>query len=132
MKGLTIKEILKKNGFSISGVAEKLGESNQNLFSLLGKDDVRSSLIERISEVTGLPIAAFYGDAYTSSATASGNGSTAIAGVGNSSTAMSERFITLLENKDKQIAKKDEQMDRLLGMLETKVGTTNTQPEKQP
>lgn len=123
MKGLTIKEILRKNGYTVTGVAEKLGESNQNLFALLGKDDVRSSLIERISEATGLPIAAFYGEAYTSSATASGN-SVAVSGDGNSVNSISERFISLLE-------KKDEQMDRLIGMLESKVGTTNETPNKQ-
>lgn len=83
-----------------------------------------------MAEAIGVPVSAFYGEAY-SSATASGNG-VAVSGDGNSVNAISERFITLLENKDKQIAKKDEQMDRLLGMLETKVGTTNTQPEKQP
>lgn len=123
MKGLTIKEILRKNGYTVTGVAEKLGESNQNLFALLGKDDVRSSLIERISEATGLPIAAFYGEAYSSSATASGN-SVAVSGDGNSVNSISERFISLLE-------KKDEQMDRLIGMLESKVGTTNETPNKQ-
>lgn len=129
MKGLTIKEILRKNGFTLLAVAEKIGESSQNLSSLLGKDDVRSSLIERISEATGIPIAAFYGDAYTTSATASGNGSTAIAGVGNSSSAISERFMTLLENKDKQIAKKDEQMDRLIGLLEKNAGKPDSNPQ---
>lgn len=129
MKGLTIKEILKKNGFSVSGIAEKLGESNQNLFSLLGKDDVRSSLIERISEATGIPIAAFYGEAY-SSATASGN-SVAVSGDGNSVNAISERFMILLENKDRQIAKKDEQIDRLLGLLETNAGISANEANKQ-
>lgn len=130
MKGLTIKEILRRQGVTLYSVAEKIGESNQNLSALLSKDDVRTSLVERISEATGIPIAMFYGDAY-STATASGNG-VAVSGDGNSVNAISERFITLLENKDKQIAKKDEQMDRLLGMLETKVGTTNTKPENQP
>ena len=89
---------------------------------MLSKDDVRTSLVERISEATGIPIAMFYGDAY-STATASGNG-VAVSGDGNSVNSISERFISLLE-------KKDEQMDRLIGMLESKVGTTNETPNKQ-
>lgn len=129
MKGLTIKEILRKNGITLISVAEKLGESSQNLSALLQKDDLRTSLVERISEATGIPIAAFYGEAY-SSATASGN-SVAVSGDGNSVNAISERFMTLLENKDRQIAKKDEQIDRLLGLLETNAGISANEANKQ-
>lgn len=130
MKGIIIKEFLRKNEITQSSVAKKIGESTQNFSAALNQDDVRTSLVERVAEAIGVPVSAFYGEAY-STATASGNG-VAVSGDGNSVNAISERFITLLENKDKQIAKKDEQMDRLLGMLETKVGTTNTQPENQP
>lgn len=129
MKGLTIKEILRKNGITLISVAEKLGESSQNLSALLQKDDLRTSLVERISEATGIPISAFYGEAY-SSATASGN-SVAVSGDGNSVNAISERFMTLLENKDRQIAKKDEQIDRLLGLLETNAGISANEANKQ-
>lgn len=129
MKGLTIKEILRKNGITLISVAEKLGESSQNLSALLQKDDLRTSLVERISEATGIPIAAFYGEAY-SCATASGN-SVAVSGDGNSVNAISERFMTLLENKDRQIAKKDEQIDRLLGLLETNAGISANEANKQ-
>ena len=129
MKGLTIKEILRKNGITLISIAEKLGESSQNLSALLQKDDLRTSLVERISEATGIPIAAFYGEAY-SSATASGN-SVAVSGDGNSVNAISERYMTLLENKDRQIAKKDEQIDRLLGLLETNAGISANEANKQ-
>ena len=78
MKGLQIKEILKKNGYTVSGVAEKLGVSNQNLFAALGKDDVRSGLLEKISEATGLPIAVFYGDSTVNASV--GNYSSAVTG----------------------------------------------------
>lgn len=126
---MTIKEILRKNGITLISVAEKLGESSQNLSALLQKDDLRTSLVERISEATGIPISAFYGEAY-SSATASGN-SVAVSGDGNSVNAISERFMTLLENKDRQIAKKDEQIDRLLGLLETNAGISANEANKQ-
>ena len=125
MKGLTIKEILRKNGITLISVAEKLGESSQNLSALLQKDDLRTSLVERISEVTGIPIAAFYGEAY-SSATASGN-SVAVSGDGNSVNAISERFMTLLENKDRQSKLIGSLVcsRRMLGYLQTKATNNN-------
>lgn len=61
MKGEKIKELLKEKGFSISEVAKKMGESNQNLFAALAKTDVKSGLLERISAATGISIPEFYG-----------------------------------------------------------------------
>lgn len=116
MKGLTVKEILRKNGFTISAVAEKLGVSNQNLFSLLGKDDVRSSTLERIAEVTGLPVSLFYGD--TNIATASGENSSAVAGNNNSVGMKPDRFLNELAAQRKLAEKSQEQIDRLLGVIE--------------
>ena len=116
MKGLTIKEILKKNGFTVSGVAEKLGESNQNLFALLAKDDVRTSLVERISEVTGLPVSFFYGD--TNIATATGENASAVAGNNNHVNTKDGDFLKELAAQRKLTEKSQEQIDRLLGVIE--------------
>lgn len=116
MKGLTIKEILKRNGFTVSGVAEKLGESNQNLFALLAKDDVRTSLVERISEATGLPVSLFYGD--TNIATASGENASAVAGNNNHVNTKDGDFLKELAAQRKLTEKSQEQIDRLLGVIE--------------
>ena len=48
MKGIDVKTTLKKQGFTLTSVAAALGESQQNLNSLLSKDDVRTGLLERI------------------------------------------------------------------------------------
>lgn len=61
MNGLKVKEILRIKGFSVTEVARKLGTSNQNLFNSLTKDDVKTGLIERISDVTGISLAELYG-----------------------------------------------------------------------
>lgn len=61
MKGLEVKEILRKNGYTLQKVAEKIGESSQNFSSLLAKDDIRTGLVERISTATGIPLAELYG-----------------------------------------------------------------------
>ncbi len=118
MKGITIKEILRQNGFTVSAVAEKIGESNQNLFGALKKDDVRSSLIERISEVTGIPVSTFYGD--TTIATASGANSIAVAGNGSKVDAgrATDRFLTELAAQRGLTDKALEHNGRLLGIIE--------------
>lgn len=130
MSGKELKDILHANNINLSDLAKKLGyNTDQRLHSALRADDVKTGLVEAIAKAINKSVGFFYPS--ITGATASGNG-VAVSGDGNSVNAISERFITLLENKDKQIAKKDEQMDRLLGMLETKVGTTNTKPENQP
>lgn len=115
MKGLTIKEILRRNGFSVSEVAKKLGESNQNLFALLGKEDVRTSLVERIAEATGLPVSLFYGD--TNIATASGENSSAVAGNNNRVNTKPDKFLEELAAQRRLTEKAMEQNSDLLGIL---------------
>lgn len=66
MKGLEVKEILRKNGYTLQKVAEKIGESSQNFSSLLAKDDIRTGLVERISAATGIPLSELYGIAVPS------------------------------------------------------------------
>lgn len=116
MKGITIKEILRQNGFTVSAVAEKLGESNQNLFGALKKDDVRTSLVERISEATGIPVSVFYGDTHI--ATASGRSSTAVAGNGNQVNAGAEKFLAEISAQRRVTEQTLEHNGRLLGIIE--------------
>ena len=61
MNGLRIKEMIAKKGLSITEVAKKLEMSNQNLFNILSRDDIRTGLVERISEATGISLAELYG-----------------------------------------------------------------------
>lgn len=121
MKGLIIKDILRKNGFTVSGVAEKLGESNQNLFALLGKDDVRTSLVERISAVTGIPISVFYGETPTTASAA--NHSSAVAGNNNRvnnvhTTTKCEDFHSELAAQQAMTKQALDQVDKLLDILQ--------------
>ena len=120
MKGLTIKEILRRNGYVLAKVAEQLGESSQNFSALLAKDDVRTSLVERISEVTGLPVSLFYGD--TNIATASGENASAVAGNNNRISAPGPDFMKELAAQRKLTEKSQEQIDRLLGVIENLSG----------
>lgn len=63
MKGSELKAKLKNEGVNLSELSKKLGyETDQNLHSVLGAADVKSSLIERISLALGRPINWFYDD----------------------------------------------------------------------
>ena len=61
MKGIEIQEFLRCRGWSVSKIADLMGESRQHLNNMLSKDDVRTGLVERLSSVTGIPILEFYG-----------------------------------------------------------------------
>jgi hypothetical protein len=114
MKGQKIKEILKNEGITLSEVSRLLGfDSDQRLHSALRSDDVKTGLVEDIARVTNKNVCVFY-DVPSGSAIASENG-TAVAGSGNHINSeigrVTGRFVSLLE-------KKDEQIDRLISLLE--------------
>lgn len=110
MKGIEVKKILQENGVSVAHCARILGLSQQNLSAALSKDDIRTGLLEDIAAVIGKDVPFFYGVSSAPSATANGNGSTAVAG--NRNKVNSEQFVQLL-------TKKDEQIDRLLQIIES-------------
>lgn len=60
MKGDNIKRILSSHGFTQQEVADRLGKTLANLNGQLGKDDIRTGLLEEISKVTGIPMSDFF------------------------------------------------------------------------
>lgn len=118
MKGATIKDLIQKEGYSISKMAEILGTYQQKLDYELKKDDVRSSLIEEVAKALNIPISKFYGDSYNVTGTNIVN-----SGSNNAVHANDERLLNLLINKDeqltmamKQTSKAQAQMDDVLAM----------------
>lgn len=114
MKGEKIKEILRAEGFVLSDVARLLGfDNDQRLHSALRSDDVKTGLVEDIARVTNKSVCLFY-DLPAGSAVASEH-STAVSGNGNHVNSevarVTEKFITLLEEKDRHIS-------RLIALLE--------------
>ena len=109
MSGKELKEILKGDGVNLAELSKRLGfDNDQRLHSALKAEDVKSGLLEAIARATNKSICHFYGDCTN---TISSENSVAVTGSGNSVNTLSERFIDLLEKKDQQI-------DRLLGLLE--------------
>ena len=110
MNGEEVKKILSSRGFSQQQVADLLGKSRANLNGMLGKEDIKTGLLEEIVRVTGIPMSAFYPE------------------LGDAPQDMGE--------VSKILAKKDEQIDRLLTILEKMSDSIPTQigckPEEKP
>lgn len=110
MKGIEVKKILQENGVSISHCARILGTSQQNLSSALNSDDIRSGLLEDIASILGKDVPFFYGVDSSACSAVAGENATAVAG--NNNRVNSESLVNLL-------TKKDEQIDRLLNIIES-------------
>ncbi|MCQ2299673.1 MAG: hypothetical protein MJZ81_06080 [Bacteroidales bacterium] len=81
--------------------------SFQTLNALYRAQDVKSGTLEKIAQVYGKDIRWFYGldkEQPVENQTLAKDNSIAVTGDGNSITTLSEKFIKLLEEKDKQIA----------------------------
>jgi len=62
MRGLEVKKKLKDKGFSLRKTAELIGETPQNLNSLLNAQDIKTGVVERIAKATGLSLMFFYSE----------------------------------------------------------------------
>ena len=105
MKGAHIKKILIDAGISQGEVARRIGESQQNFSAALKSEDVKTGLVERIAEATGLSVCHFYGD--TQVATTSGDHSPAVAGNNNQVDTTAADFL-------KEIAAQRQMTDKVL------------------
>ena len=84
MNGDAVKKILRERKVRLNAIASSLGESPQNVSSMLNASDIKTGVIERISSVTGIPISEFFGEKSSISATMhGGNGNRLQAGTGN-------------------------------------------------
>lgn len=108
MTGIELKAILKRTGKQLNEIAALINISPQNLNQVLNSKDVKSGMIESLANALNLNVCDFYGGGDKVSAI---NSSLAINGNGNSANNDTGAFLTLL-------SKKDEQIDRLLGIIE--------------
>lgn len=123
MKGEQIKQVLIDNKHQMKDIAEKMGTSLSNLSAGLSKSDIKTGLLEKIAEASGLPISVFYGESYGPVLNAFGNNSTQVAG-NYSNSAPDPSVLELMKIKDeqlllmiKQVSKAQEQVDRILDQL---------------
>lgn len=121
MTGKELKRIILSEGLTVAEVARRLGTSQQNLTCALGKDDIKTGLLERVAEAMRKPLAFFYGESYSTVQTVGDNNSQVTQVAGNYSGAPDSRVLEIIRMKDeqllltiRQVSKAQEQMDRVL------------------
>ena len=121
MDGKVVKQVISGMGRSLAEVARSIGMSQQNFSKYLSYTDVKSGLIERISEVLGITVADFYhraahgGEALIISST--GDNSPNINGNGNkidTGSAVMEKMVDTISAQQATIAK---QADIISGLV---------------
>lgn len=123
MNGRDLKKMIISDGLTVAEVARRIGTSQQNLTCALGKDDIKTGLLEKVAGAMGRPLAFFYGETFGPVQTANGSHNTQVAG--NSNTVSQDSgLLELLKVKDEQLtmamrqtSKAQEQMDRVLDRL---------------
>jgi transcriptional regulator with XRE-family HTH domain len=119
MEGKELERIIRYNGLTPAEIARQLGDSQQKLGAILKSSDVRSSYVEKIAQVLKLPVAHLYGEGLKQ--TINGSHNTAVAGNSNVLNAEATEILkSQLDEKDSQIRKSQEQIDRLLSIIEKK------------
>lgn len=130
MKGILLKNFLAGKGYNVSEVARLLGLSQQTLSAALGSEDVKSSLVERISSVVGVPLSELYGEKSSISATMhGGSGNRMMTGTGNVMNggnaeliaALKEQIETLkaiIEKKNDDLKDANEKINKLIDLLQ--------------
>lgn len=109
MTGMELKAILKRTGRPMTDIAEMINVSPQTLNQTFKSQDVKSGMIEAIARALQIDIKEFYGSNGNVMVT---DHSTIVNGSVNNTNANQSDFVKLLN-------KKDEQIDRLLTIIET-------------
>lgn len=111
MKGLSVKKKLLENGYVLADVAKNMGIIPQNLQSLLMAEDIKTGVLETIAKAISKSVYFFYED-YAEKITERQQIDVGklIDVIHNQSTQLNE--------SQKQISKSQEQIDRLLSLLE--------------
>ncbi len=100
MTGEKLKDIIVKSGYTMASAARLLDMTPQHLNQALNAADVKSGLLEKVSAAFGISIAALYGETQGVAINGSGSG----VNVSNNDTAIVNRFLSIIEEKDRQIA----------------------------
>ncbi|GHT16602.1 hypothetical protein AGMMS4956_19350 [Bacteroidia bacterium] len=60
MEGKEVRKILRNNGFSLKAIADLMGETPQNLNSMLNAQDIKTGVVEKIAEAIKKPLYFFF------------------------------------------------------------------------
>lgn len=116
MTGKELKERVDALGIAQRKLADKMGVTPQTINAILTAKDVRTSTIERIASVTGMPISFFFKEeADNQSAIVSGNGNVAVAG--NNNVTSNAGDTAVLQERVKMLEKLLDEKERLIKVL---------------
>lgn len=107
MNGKQLKTIIERSGIRTNAFAERMGIVPQSLNSIFNSADVKSGTLEKVAEIIGVPVCTLYGDGNIVNNQVNNN----IGGDNNVS----------LNGYD-ALKKRDEQIDRLLSIIERMQG----------
>lgn len=122
MTGQELKARIAACGISQSEIARRLGMSQQSFNQGLNVPDIRTGLLERIAEATGIPLSYFYPAASATITNESSelhvrNNSGVVSGTNNGSISAGQDTQRLVEILVEANAKKDQQIDKLIALL---------------
>jgi len=116
MKGIEIKDFLRRKGWNLAQIAELLEMSQQNFSAALAKDDLKTGLIERVSEATNIPLLEFYGAPASEGCSVSGESN--IVNNGRDQMASDPGLVAVLNKQAGVIAEQSAHIGQLLKMVE--------------
>ena len=115
MDGRNLRKKLEKTGIPIAEVARKTGMIPQSLTQALLAKDIKTGLIEKISNALNLPLSYFYGDDVGNHAIATGN--KAVAAV-NSTIGNDFKSVQVLEERVRSLENLVQEKERLIKVYE--------------
>lgn len=101
MTGKELQERIKKSGKTQRGLAEKMGMKPSQWTTYFKQESVTSSVIEQVAQLLGMSMGEFYGEDAAGKA------------------ACDSRLLGIIETRDRHIEKCQQQIDRLLDIIET-------------
>ena len=113
MTGKELQLKIKKSGRTQKDIAEEMGMDPTQWTPILKQKDVKSGIIESVAQILGLSMAQMYGETEGDSISADHN-STSFKGA----TTCDPRLLDIIQTRDKQLDKAQDQIDRLLTIIE--------------
>lgn len=118
MKGAKVKEKLLNHGYVLADVAKRMGIIPQTLQSLLSAEDIKTGVLENIAKSINESIYFFYEEG--SNTAISDNSGISVAGNENHVNGEVNKLVDIISAQSMQLSKSQEQIDRLLTLLEKK------------
>lgn len=117
MTGDQLKQEIWRRGYTLRAVAAHLGMAEQNLGRRLKADSVSTEVIEAAARVMGLTVGELYSGKPDGDNIQADHNSTAFKGT----CTCDPRLLDIISARDRQLDKSQQQIDRLLAIIEERL-----------